>query len=218
MEGKIHLKFLRKDFIIYLFPPALIISCYLIFHFFTSLWGDKQGYLVGMIFYWLVGCILPVLLWISKGNRKLLLRITKVNWWQIMLLTIPVVLALFFGPFRSGIHDATALIMFLSLPYTFANAFSEEFLWRGLFFDHHQGNFFYAVFVPALWFAIWHYVPLSVHPASVGNLYVILSAVGLGLCWGAVTFYTRSIFWSIVSHTLVDFTGIGMLYYFSWIV
>jgi membrane protease YdiL (CAAX protease family) len=204
----------QKDFIIYLFPPGLIITCYLAFHFFTTLADSKQGYLLGMIFYWLVGCLVPACLWISKTNRKLLLRIKKVNWWQFVLLVLPVALAFLFGPFKQRIGEATNLIIMLSLPYAFINAFCEEFLWRGLFFAHHQGNYFHAVIVPTIWFGIWHYVPLSVQSASVGNLYFILSAIGLGLCWATVTFYTRSIFWSIVSHTLVDFSGIGMIYYF----
>jgi membrane protease YdiL (CAAX protease family) len=205
----------QKDFIIYLFPPGLIIACYLVFHFFATLSDNKQGFLLGMIFYWLAGCVVPVFLWISKANRKLLLRIKKVNWWQFVLLLLPVILAFLFGPFKQRMGEATTLIIMLSLPYAFINAFCEEFMWRGLFFAHHQGNYFHAVIVPTIWFGIWHYVPLSVQPASVGNLYFILSAIGLGLCWSTVTYYTRSVFWSIVSHTLVDFSGIGMLYYFS---
>jgi membrane protease YdiL (CAAX protease family) len=177
--------------------------------------GNKEGYLLGMIVYWLFGCLAPAFLWISKTNRKLLLQFRRINWWLLVLLLIPVGLAFLFGPFRQRIHEATMLMIILSLPYAFANAFSEEFLWRGLFFVHHQRNFFHAAIVPAIWFGIWHYVPLSVQPASIGNFYFILSAIGLGLCWSTVTFYTRSIFWSILSHTLVDLSGIGMLYYFT---
>jgi membrane protease YdiL (CAAX protease family) len=206
---------LQKEFIIYLLPPLLIISCYLVFHFFTMINGRQEGYLLGMIFYWLVGCVLPAFLWISKTNRKLLFRITRVNWWQITLLVIPVTLAVFFGPVRQRLHETTVLIMILSLPYAFVNAFCEELLWRGLFFVHHPGNFFYAAVVPSIWFGIWHYAPLSVQSASIGNLYFILAEIGLGLCWGAVTYHTRSIFWSLVSHTLVDFFGLAVLFYFS---
>jgi membrane protease YdiL (CAAX protease family) len=112
-------------------------------------------------------------------------------------------------------NEATMLIIILSLPYAFINAFCEEFLWRGLFFAHHQGNFFHAAIVPSIWFGTWHYVPLSVQPASVGSFYFIISAIGLGLCWSTVTYFTRLVFWGIISHTLVDFSGIGMLYYFS---
>ena len=205
----------RKHFIVYLFPPALIIINYFVFNFFVSINGLKEGYLFGMIFYWVLFCLVPFFLWIRKPNRKLLLKIKKLNWWQIILLIIPVVLAFGFGPFKYRIADATPLIIFLSLLYAVVNAFCEEFLWRGLYFDHHQANFFYAVIVPTFWFGIWHYVPLSVQASNIGNFYFILSAMGLGFCWAIVTYFTRSIFWSIVSHILVDLSGLGMLYYFT---
>jgi membrane protease YdiL (CAAX protease family) len=200
--------------ITYLFPPALIIVNYLVFNFFANLNGDKKGYLAGMIFYWLLWCIIPVFLLISKSNRKLLLKIKRLNWWQALLLIIPIAVAIIYGPFKSRIADATPIFIILSLLFALVNAFCEEFLWRGLFFDHHPSNFFYAVIVPTIWFGIWYYVPLSVHPSSIGNFHFILGAIGLGLCWAIVTYYTRSVFWSIVSHTLVDLTGLGALYFF----
>lgn len=206
---------LRGEFIIYLYAPILISGFYLLFHFFMSVSGSKEGYSLGMILYWLIGCLVPVFLWTKKTSRKLLLRVKRISWWQFILLLLPVVVAFSFGPFKQRIHEASCLIIILSLPYAFVNAFCEEFFWRGLFFVHHPGNYFHAVLVPTVWFGIWHYVPLSVQPASVGNLYFILSAIALGLCWATVTYYTHSIFWGIMSHTLVDFSGIGMLYYFS---
>jgi uncharacterized protein len=199
----------------YLFPPLLIIINYLSFQFFVGISGNKQGYLTAMIFYWLVWCIIPFILLVSKNNRKLLLRIRSINWWQTVLLIVPILLAILYGPFKSRVGEVSPLIISLSLIYAIANAFSEELLWRGLYFDHHQGNFFYAVIVPSFWFGIWHYAPLSVQPASAGNFYFILSAMGLGLCWASVTWFTRSVFWSIISHILVDFSGLGALYFFK---
>jgi len=215
MKGTERLIALQKEFIIYLLPPLLIVIFYLVFRFFATITSEKDAYLLGMTFYWIFGCLVPAFLWINSKNRKLLLRIKKINWWQLILILLPVSLAFLFGPFRQRINEATMMVIMLSLPYACVNAFCEEFLWRGMFYAHHQGNFFHAVFVPSIWFGIWHYVPLSVQAASIGNLYFILSAVGLGLCWGILTYYTRSIFWSIVSHALVDFSGLGALYYFT---
>jgi membrane protease YdiL (CAAX protease family) len=213
--GRSAFLFRPEQLIIYLFPPVLIAGNYLLFHFLSGLNGSKQGYLIGMIIYWTLWCLLPVFLLINKQNRKLLLKIKRLNWWQILLLIVPVIVAVAYGPFKTRIGEATPLVILLSFLYAVANAFSEEFLWRGLYFDHHQVNFFYATIVPSIWFGIWHYVPLSIQPSSIDNLYFILSATGLGFCWALVTYYTRSVFWSIVSHTLVDLSGIGALYFFS---
>ncbi|HYM95519.1 MAG TPA: CPBP family glutamic-type intramembrane protease [Chitinophagaceae bacterium] len=192
---------LRKHFIIYLFPPLLIIANYFAFNFFVTITNIKEGYLSGMIFYWIFFCIIPVLLWIRKPNRKLLLKIKQLNWWQVILLVVPVALAFGFGPFKNRLIDATPLIIILSLLYAVINAFCEEFLWRGLYFDHHQANFFYAVIVPSIWFGIWHYVPLSVQPAGIGNFYFILVSIGLGFCWAVVT-YIPVLFSGVLFHML----------------
>lgn len=205
---------LRKEFIVYLLPPVLIIVNYLVFHLLTDINGSKQGYFSGMIFYWIC-CLLAVFLLTSKQNRRLLLKIKKPDWWQAGLFLFPVILAFLFGPFRNRINEASFFIIVLSLLYAAVNAISEEFLWRGLYLDHYQGNFFYAVIVPSIWFGIWHYVPLSFQGSSFGNFYFILSAMGIGFCWALVSWYTRSVFWSIISHTLVDWSGLGALYYFN---
>jgi hypothetical protein len=198
----------------YLFPPVLIIFNYLSFHFFVSISNNKGGYLSGMILYWLLWCLLPFFLLISKKNRRFLLKIRKLNWWQGVLVFIPVILAVLFGPFKNRIGEVTPLIITFSLIYAFVNACCEEFLWRGIYFDHHPGNFFYAVIVPSIWFGIWHYVPLSVLSGSISNFYFILTAMGMGFCWAVVTYYTRSVFWSIISHTLVDLIGFHALNFF----
>lgn len=206
---------LRKHFIVYLFPPLLIIANYFAFNFFVAVFNTKEGWLAGMFFYWILFCIIPVVLWINRKSRRLLFRIKKINWWQAILVVLPVVFAFGFGPFKNRIGELTPVLGLLALFYALVNAICEEYFWRGLYFDHHQANFFYAVIVPSVWFGIWHYAPLSVHPAAIGNFYFILAAIGMGLSWGIVTFYTRSVFWNVISHTLVDLSGLGVIYFFK---
>jgi len=215
MEKKRAYLLRTETFLLYLFPPGLIIFNYLSFQFFARTSGNRQGYLVAMIFYWIIWCTIPFLLFVSKTNRKLLFKIKKLSWWQILLLIAPVILAIAYGPFKNRMGDASPLIISLSFIYAVVNAFSEEVLWRGLYYDHHQGNFFYAAVVPTFWFGIWHYAPLSIQSSSSGNFYFIISAIFLGTCWAIVTWFTRSLFWSIISHILVDFSGLGALYFFK---
>jgi membrane protease YdiL (CAAX protease family) len=216
MQRQRSIYFIRPElFLTYLFPPILIIGNYFTFHFLTDVYGNKTGYLFAMFMYWLLWCLLPVYVLIKKTNLKLLLKIKRLSGWQIGLLIIPVAGAFIFGPLKNSIGTATPMIIFLSLVFAFVNAFSEEFLWRGLYFDHHQANFFYAIIVPSIWFGIWHYAPLTVQSSSIGNFYFILISVGLGLCWAIVTYFTRSVFWGIMAHTLVDFSGWGTIWFYN---
>ncbi|OQY92937.1 MAG: hypothetical protein B6D37_12650 [Sphingobacteriales bacterium UTBCD1] len=205
----------QKKFIVYVFPPVLIIVNYFAFHFFVELFGKNEGYLAGTIFYWLLFCTLPVMIWIGSRNRKLLFKIKRINWWQIILVLLPPVVTFLFGPFKSKISEVNTLIIVSTLDFALVNSCCEEYLWRGLFFNYHQGNFFFAVIVPSIWFAVWHYVPLSIHPAEQGNFYFILTALGMGLCWAIVTFYTRSVFWAVVSHALVNLFVLGGTLFFG---
>ncbi|MBS1633248.1 MAG: CPBP family intramembrane metalloprotease [Bacteroidetes bacterium] len=200
---------MHKLFLVYFFPPILIILNYFVFNFLTSLFDVKEGYLAGRFSYWIFFCIIPVKLWISKKNLALLFKVKKMNWWQMILIILPVVFAFKNNTFKTGIEEAAPMTIVLMLLFAVVNAFCEEYLWRGLYFNYHQTNIFFSVIVPSVWFAVWHYVPLSIYPPGMGNFYFILSVFGMGLCWGIVTFYTRSVFWNIISHTLVDIAGIG---------
>jgi membrane protease YdiL (CAAX protease family) len=208
-----NLYFLRRSFITFLFPAILIISNYIAVHFFTRISGTANGYLGGMIFYWLLWCILPVMLWTSKTNRRLLLKVKRLNWWQILLLIVPVVLVAGFQTMASPVQEVPAGIIVVSALPAIVNAICEEALWRGLFYDHHQANFFYAVIVPAIWYGIWYYVPLSIHPVPAGDFYYITGAVIAGCCWGIVTYTTRSVFWGIVSHFVADWIRLSAIYF-----
>lgn len=207
-------RLLQKHFFTYLFPPLLTIINYFLFNFFVSVFSRKEGYLAGMFFYWIVFCIIPVLLWISKKSRRLLFRVRKLNWWQAFLIILPLIVAFSFGSFKNNLAILTTTFALPAILFSLINAFCSEFLWRGLYMNYNQANFFYAVIVPSIWFGIWHYVLLSVQPAAIGNFEFILVMIGMGLCWGVVTYFTRSVFWSFVSHALVDLSGFGMYYLF----
>jgi membrane protease YdiL (CAAX protease family) len=42
----------------------------------------------------------------------------------------------------------------------------------------------------------------------------VVVGVIFGLCWGWVGYRTRSIRWTVISHVLLDFAGLGALVYF----
>ncbi len=207
---------LRREFIIFLYPPVLIVAAYYAFDFFAGLFGNKQGFAIGMAAYWLAGCLLPSTGWISLRSRKILLRFKKLNTWQWLLLITPVALSLIFIPFTYGLGKVKPELMVLTLVLSLFHAFCEEFFWRGLYYDHHQGNFFYASVVPSVWYGIWHYVPLSLLPAEIPNFYFIIIAAALGFFRSLLTWYSHSVAWNILVHALLTWLGAGILSYYAW--
>lgn len=196
-------------------PVILLIVMYFIFKFFVNIAGIKMGYLLSMAFYWVIWCIVVPLMFMNKKEIIKVLKPTKLSLIDLIILLIPPILAFAFGPFQSRIGQANVLILLLSFLYAAVNSISEEFLWRGFYIAKSQNNIIYGLIIPTIGFAIWHFAPLSIEASSFGNLNFVLSAGFIGICWGIVSFRTKSIFWSILSHILLDFSGIGALFYFK---
>ncbi len=206
---------LRREFIIFIYPPVLIVAGYFTFDILAGIWGNQQGFIAGMAAYWLIGCLLPAAAWISRRHRKLLLQFKKLTAWQWLLLLLPAALVLIFVPLTSGPGNAKAAILLLTFVLSLLHAFSEELFWRGLYYDHHQGNLFYATIVPSIWYGIWHYVPLSVMPVELPNFYFIVIATGLGFFRALITWQSHSVAWNIIVHALLTWLGAGILSYNS---
>lgn len=209
----------KKIFLIFL-PALLLISTYYAYTCFVQLWGLKVGYLSGFIFYWLFWCLIIPYCVIGKGGVKDILRSSpltngKRQWINILLLLIPPLLAILFGPFMGRILKTTFFIGILSLVIAVVNAVSEEILWRGVYIKVFPGKYFLGYIYPAIGFAVWHLVPNTVYTSSYGVVPFIMSALLIGLCWGFVAFRTGSIRWVIISHIILDFSGLGALFYFS---
>ena len=74
---------------------------------------------------------------------------------------------------------------------------------------------FTSVYLAYRGFALWHLAPLSVRPSTMpgGAGGFIAGALLLGLGWGWVAWRTGSIRWTVVSHILLDLSGLGALKY-----
>jgi membrane protease YdiL (CAAX protease family) len=81
------------------------------------------------------------------------------------------------------------------------NGFFEEILWRGVYLHLFPEDKLRGFAWPTFWFALWHYAPGSISPWT-GVWTLMAGAAGLGACVGWLALKTRSIRWSVVSHTL----------------
>jgi membrane protease YdiL (CAAX protease family) len=81
------------------------------------------------------------------------------------------------------------------------NGVLEEVLWRGLPVALFPGSCRWAVLWPAVWFGAWHLAPGRV---ALGERAWVLAvgAAALGRGLGLVAWATRSIRWTVLSHTL----------------
>ncbi len=217
-EKKLYFKrFTGRQLFLILMPVLLILTTYFAFQLFTAAFGLKTGYLAGFLFYWIIwGLVVPLIVSGFKGVRSFFGRPQwkKHRWIDILLLAVPCLLAIFFGPFLQRAPKLTWLMWIVSFAMAAVNAVTEEIIWRGLYIRHFKDPLWGCIY-PLLGFALWHISPNSVNPSSFGvPLFILFSGI-LGVFWGIVAYRTKSTRWTLISHIIVDFSGLIGLFYLS---
>jgi uncharacterized protein len=183
---------------------ALFFSAWLVFQGAAKGAGKEAGYLLGFFFYWLFWCLLiPGLTFRKVGLGNLLKDqkrlFSRENWLAGLLWIIVTATALaMYG--RDFIHAPWIMIL-LAIPLATINGICEELLWRGLYVRAFPGNPWLGVIVPAIGFALWHFVPQTIFPAE-NQLGFVLSTLFLGLVYGFIAYRTGSAKWTAISHSL----------------
>jgi len=180
--------------------------------------GRREGFTVGLLFYWLVWCLLlPFALLGRAGFRELFGRSTReIRIRESVLLMLPPVvgftsifpLLLWIGEPRLFVVAATIAIV---------NGTCEEVLWRGTYLKVFGNRLWGGVLYPAIGFGLWHVAPIAVHWSwSPGRALALAACAALvGLMYGLVARHTGSIRWTILSHILMNVAGLGALSYFA---
>jgi len=109
------------------------------------------------------------------------------------------------------------LVLLSSAALAIVNAIAEEILWRGIYPRVFPRQLVRGYLYPAVGFALWHLVPQSIHKSRMrsGTKAFLAGAFFIGLGHGWVAWRTRSIRWTVLTHILIDFLGLGGLIYFG---
>jgi membrane protease YdiL (CAAX protease family) len=84
------------------------------------------------------------------------------------------------------------------------NGFFEELLWRGVYLELFPGNLLLGAIWPSVWFALWHYAPVSI--TADGNVLGMIIGSGImGLYLSFLARRTGSIWWTILMHVIGGF-------------
>jgi membrane protease YdiL (CAAX protease family) len=210
-----------KQYILLIVPPVLILVMYLAYQGFVAMWGAKVGYFAAFSLYWIAGCLL-LPLWIlgRDGVLSLFQRVREPLgqplWLGATLLIWPPLLAgLTVLPVK--FPQLTFAIVAGSAGLALVNATLEEVLWRGAYIRTFPQEKLWGWIYPSIGFSLWHIAPLSVHnnPMPGGMYSYLLSALVIGLSYGWVAWRTGSIRWTVASHVLMNFLGMGATLYFA---
>jgi len=208
-----------RKFALLVAPWLLLASTTTVFRRLAARFGPKRGYFGGFLFYWIFWCLL-VPMWVL-GPRRLpdLFRAAPSNRptrSDLLLLAVPPAVG-YSMAFPRALARADKKIVLASAVQALVNASAEELLWRGTYMAVFSKSLTLGYLYPSVGFALWHYAPQVVFPSRYpGGATSFVASAGLfGLLWGLVAYRSGSIGWSVVSHVLLDFSGLGARIYFE---
>jgi membrane protease YdiL (CAAX protease family) len=183
-------------------PLVLIAMMYPIFQFLAGMYGERIGWYLGLVLYWLIWG--GAFSWSMIGKESILriIRPQKFTLRILLLILFPLLMAALYKYIPGMDYEKPSVWIFLLLVSTnFGNGFFEELLWRGVYMSLFPDSLIFRIIWPSIWFALWHYVPGSV--IANGNVIGLIIGSGLmGLYLSFLAKKTGTIWWTILTHTI----------------
>jgi CAAX protease family protein len=200
-------------------PPLVLLLVFDAFRGGATVFGVRWGYISGFLFYWAIwGLGFPLWVLGPSGVRALLLRPPRRGSVSpIIALPLlagpPIIGFLFVFPMALPSLSAGTLVAFAIVAAV--NGTLEEIVWRGLYATTFPRRRLAGFVIPAIWFALLQLAPLSAYPGRTlgAAALVVGGAFAVGLAYGWIAWRTGSIRWTIMSHVLMNFSGIGAIIY-----
>jgi membrane protease YdiL (CAAX protease family) len=178
--------------------PVLAVTMFGVFALLAHVLGPKLGWYAGFLVYWPLWCLLFPRWMLGWRRMRDLFQPRRMGATDWVLALFPPLMALIGGLiFAQERRDPSVLVPWVFM--AFGNGILEEMLWRGVYVTLFPANKLWGVAWPAVWFALWHFGPGSLHS---GVWVLVAGAAGLGVCFGWLAFRTGSIRWCAISHTL----------------
>jgi hypothetical protein len=207
-----------REFALWLTPPFALLTSFAVLQSAEFGLGQRGGFIVGLFFYWIVWCLLvPFALLGRAGFRELFGRSAReLRLREAVLLMIPPAVG-FTAIFPLLLWLGNGRLLVAAAAIAILNGTCEEVLWRGTYLKIFGNRQWGGLLYPAIGFGLWHVAPLAAHWSwsPVRALWLALSATLVGLAYGFVARHTGSIRWTILSHVLMNFAGLGVLAYFA---
>lgn len=201
-------------------PIVLVGSMYAVFQAATAALGTQRGFVTGFLIYWAVwGVAIPLWFVGREGLVDLLrpvrARLTPATIAALVALGLPVLIGFLFV-FPALSYSADRLLLVFAV-YALVNGVLEEVYWRGLFVRAFPRDGLCGFLYPAAGFGAWHLVVLSMSGPwpPVAPQYAFMLAAVLSLLYAWVVALTGSIRWPVVSHVLLNLSGMGALIIFQ---
>lgn len=201
-----------KAAILLLLPFFLTLSCAAVFRLTVLAFGQKQGYLAGFLFYWIFWCLLvpnELIGW-KKIFEYYSLKPFVFDWQIAVCLLLPLFFVYTYE-FPSALKGASLSVILFSIVLSTVNASMEELLWRAMYIEVFNQQWWLCIVYASFGFALWHYAPqvVFVNKRPGGAHSFVVFSFFLGLVFAYAAKRQQSVVWTTVAHILFDFAGLG---------
>ena len=207
-----------REFALWLTPPFALLTSFAVLQSADLAFGHRGGFTIGLLFYWIVWCLLVPFALLGRTEFSELFRSSarELRIREAVLLMLPAVVG-FTAIFPLLLWMGNTRLFVVAGAIAIVNGTCEEVLWRGAYLKVFGDRLWGGLFYPAIGFGLWHIAPIAVHWSwsPMRALGLAASASLVGLMYGLVARHTGSIRWTILAHVLMNFTGLGVLAYFA---
>lgn len=191
--------------------PVVVMVLIYLFPTLTHVFDRTRGLIIAFVLYWVGICFVMGLVFTRPVRfGKLYARpagFGTADYIVLLLLTCLPVLLVFMISFLPNMTGATPKLLALAALLALINGTLEELFWRGAFISQFLHSFRFAVLYPLVLFTAWHISLGLIKGASFhGGIFALLAGAAImGLLWGWLTWKTKSIYLSTLSHIGVNF-------------
>ena len=199
---------MNKKLFNFLSPVILIVICFSFAIIFKDLLSIYVYIPCIMVLYWGLS-LLFVHICIKISSIKSFFKKPSGN-----ILWLFIALILGFIPIMTLIDNIalinSPLTVVIIIVFALTNAFFEEMFWRGFVLNYIFSSKIISYIYSLILFTISHFV-WAITSFAVRNIYTIIALIIFAAVWNIIRFKTKSIWWSIVSHFLVNFFSLSAL-------
>jgi uncharacterized protein len=193
-------KTMVKKILGYVSPLERIIICSIAAVLLYKVMG-RWVFIPVFVLYWGISFLITVKFAGISGIKNWLQKPSGKMGWLILSVLVGFIP---FQIFLTNLQIITVPLMLLSMPFVLLNPFFEELYWRGFALDFTFKSKVLSSIYSSILFIISHLFIWGVFSYGNRNYFLIGSLAIMSTVWCIVRIKTKSLWWCIISHFIVD--------------
>jgi membrane protease YdiL (CAAX protease family) len=107
------------------------------------------------------------------------------------------------------------IIIILWIAFSLINPFFEEIYWRGFLLENTFRSKLLCIIYSTIFFVISHLFIWGIFSYGNRNIFTILSLIIMGVLWCLIKYKTKSLWWNIISHFMVDIFNLSVFVFLN---